>query len=112
MKQRVGCVLMALCLSAGLLAAAAQGTTFNYNGRLSDGNNPANGNYDLRFSLCDAVTNGNAIATITNLATGVSNGLFAVTLDFGGVFSGSNYWLEIAVRTNGVGAFSVLNPRQ
>jgi hypothetical protein len=33
-------------------------------------------------------------------------------LDFGEVFSGSNYWLEIAVRTNGNGTFTILEPRQ
>ncbi len=68
--------------------------------------------YDLRFTLCDAVTNGNAIGALTNAATGVTNGLFMVTLDFGGVFNGSNYWLEIAARTNGGASFSTLSPRQ
>src|SRR5439155_90756 len=49
----------------------------------------------------------------TNSATGVSNGLFTATLDFGaGVFSGPARWLEIAVRTNGAGSFTVLTPRQ
>jgi len=44
---------------------------------------------------------------------GVSNGLFTVTLDFGGgVFTGQARWLEIAVRTNGSGAFTALQPRQ
>ena len=33
-------------------------------------------------------------------------------LDFGIVFNGVNYWLELAAHTNGGGAFSVLNPRQ
>ena len=92
--------------------AFAQGTAFSYQGRLNDGGSPANGIYDLRFTLCDAVTNGNAIGALTNTATGVTNGLFMVTLDFGGVFSGSNYWLEIAARTNGGSAFSTLSPRQ
>jgi len=49
---------------------------------------------------------------VTNAATSISNGLFAVTLDFGGVFDGSARWLEIAVRTNGGGAFVALSPRQ
>ena len=112
MKSHMVCVLTALCLATGLLPSRAQGTAFTYNGRLNVGGSPANGNYDLRFALCDAVTNGTTIASLTNLATGVSNGLFTVTLDYGNVFNGSNYWLEIAVRTNGGGAFAVLNPRQ
>jgi hypothetical protein len=50
---------------------------------------------------------------VTNAATLVANGLFTVTLDFGsGVFISSDRWLEISVRTNGVGAFTTLTPRQ
>ena len=41
---------------------------------------------------------------MTNSPTLVSNGLFAVTLDFGaGAFTGVDCWLEIGVRTNGAG---------
>jgi len=90
----------------------AQGTAFTYNGRLNDRGTPANGSYDLSFTLCNAVTNGTGFAALTNSATAVSNGLFMVTLDFGGVFNGSNYWLEIAARTNGGGSFTTLTPRQ
>jgi hypothetical protein len=44
----------------------------------------------------------------------VSNGLFAVTLDFGAsAFNGSARWLEIGVRTNGsADPYTVLRPRQ
>jgi len=43
----------------------------------------------------------------------VTNGLYTVPLDFGsGVFNGSNYWLQISVRTNGGDAFTVLSPAQ
>src|SRR5439155_571146 len=51
--------------------------------------------------------------TITNSPTGVTNGLFTVTLDFGaGVFTGPARWLEIGARTNGNGSFTTLSPRQ
>ena len=43
---------------------------------------------------------------------GVTNGLFTVTLDFGGVFTGNPAWLAIAVRTNGSTNFTALNPLQ
>src|SRR5262249_41572091 len=33
-------------------------------------------------------------------------------VDFGVVFDGTAYWMEVAVRTNGGGAFVPLNPRQ
>src|SRR6185295_14643832 len=50
---------------------------------------------------------------LTNANMAVNSGLFTTTLDFGaGIFSGSNYWLEISVRTNGVGPFTTLVPRQ
>ena len=92
----------------------AQGTAFNYQGRLNEGTNPANGSYDLTFTIYGGLTGGSPVAgPATNSAIGVSNGLFSVTLDFGaGVFTGPDRWLEIGVRTNGTGAFSVLAPRQ
>jgi len=91
----------------------AQGTGFTYQGRLTANGGPANGNYDLQFYLRDAATAGNPIGT-TNTVTpvAVSNGLFTVTLDFGANFPGANRWLEIAVRTNGGGAYTTLLPRQ
>src|SRR5262249_6916506 len=92
----------------------AEGTAFAYQGFLSDSGAPANGSYDLTFSLFDADTgSGQVGGTRTNVATIVSNGLFAVTLDFGATnFPGADRWLEISVRTNGAGAFVILNPRQ
>lgn len=97
-----------------LSTAHAQGTAFTYQGWLNDGANPASGSYDLTFSLYDTNVLGNLLAgPLTNSATAINNGLFTVTLDFGAdVFTGSNDWLEISVRTNGAGAFSVLSPRQ
>ncbi|PYM09728.1 MAG: hypothetical protein DME18_17535, partial [Verrucomicrobia bacterium] len=85
-----------------------QGTAFTYQGRLSDNGAPAGGIYDLRFTIYDALANGNAVSgIITNAATSVSNGLFTVVLDFGaGVFAGADRWLEIGVRTNSSGAFT------
>ena len=101
-------------LLSGIAQAAPLGTAFTYQGRLAIGTNVANGNYDLKFSVYDASSIGNQVGnSLTNAATGVTNGLFAVTLDFGsGVFTGEARWLEIAVRTNGGGAFTALSPRQ
>ncbi|MGD0811984.1 MAG: hypothetical protein ABSA83_00095 [Verrucomicrobiota bacterium] len=93
--------------------ALAQGTAFTYQGRLDNGTNPANGNYDLTFSLYNAGSGGSQVgSTITNLDVGVSNGLFVVTNDFGSVFSGTAYWLQIGIRTNGGSGFTGLTPRQ
>src|SRR5437667_3500184 len=112
--------------SAGLFAAAlllstfnfqlstlfAQGTAFSYQGRLSDNGSPANGNYDLTFALFSVSSGvGQLGNTITNSPTGVTNGLFTVTLDFGaGVFTGPARWLEIGARTNGNGSLTTLSP--
>src|ERR1041385_3712724 len=93
-------------LTIGLLAAVqcalAQGTAFTYQGRLNDGSGIANGAYDLRFTLYDALSAGSVVAgPLTNSATGVTNGLFLVTLDFGAnVLTGPSQWLQIEVRTN------------
>jgi hypothetical protein len=105
--------LLTLILLIFAINLHAQGTAFTYQGRLYDGGNPANGDYDLQFALYDASTNGNQVGSaMTNAATAVTNGLFTVTLDFGGVFNGSNYWLQIAARTNGGSAFTTLSPLQ
>ncbi len=116
MKKLLHAAAVLLLLLAGharFATARAQGTMFTYQGRLNDGANPAGGSYDLRFALFDAVTNGAPQGVlVTNAATVVTNGLFAVTLDFGNQFSGAARWLEIAVRTNGAGSFTTIAPRQ
>jgi hypothetical protein len=92
----------------------AQGTAFTYQGRLNVNGTPANGSFDLTFSLFETNSGGTAAAgPVTNLATAVSNGLFTTTIDFGAAaFNGLNNWLQIAARTNGGSAFSTLAPRQ
>ncbi len=95
------------------LPAAPVGPAFTYQGKLADGGNPAQGIYDLRFALYDALAGGTQVgSSLTNAATSVTNGYFTVTLDFGAVFAGNARWLEIGVRTNGSGAFATLAPRQ
>lgn len=92
----------------------AQGTAFTYQGRLDLNGVPVSGSYDLRFTAYDAAASGNiAGGPLTNSSVNFSNGLFATTLDFGdGVFTGAARWLQIEVRTNGVGSFALLSPRQ
>jgi hypothetical protein len=116
MRRKIICRWLCVLFTLGAVEIIhAQGTAFLYQGRLNDGGSPATGNYDLRFAIYDAVTNGNAISfPLTNSATAVSNGLFTATLDFGaGIFTGTNYWLQIGVQTNGMtNAFITLVPRQ
>ncbi len=106
---------LGLATSTIQLSALGQSSAFTYQGRLNDGANPADGNYDLQFTIYDALTGGGVQGgLLTNAPTSVSNGLFTVTLDFGASpFTGADRWLEIGVRTNGsAGAFQTLTPRQ
>jgi hypothetical protein len=110
-------VLPVLALSALLAAtrpASAQSTAFTYQGSLSTGGAPANGNFDLQLGLYSTSTGGSPLATpVTNAAVPVTNGLFTTTVDFGAVFGDNPCWLQIGVRSNSVGgSFTVLLPRQ
>ena len=106
---------MIILLNAQTSTAAPLGTAFTYQGRLADGGTPANGSYDLTFTLYDDASGSNVVAgPLTNSPVGVTNGLFTVPLDFGAdVFNGTSHWLEIGVRTNGsADDFTLLSPRQ
>jgi hypothetical protein len=74
----------------------------------------ANGSFDLRFTVYDANLNGDVVAgPVTNSATGVTNGLFITTVDFGSnVFTGQPLWLDISVSPAGSNTFTELTPRQ
>jgi trimeric autotransporter adhesin len=111
MKIKFTYLFIMMTMLATIQQAAAQGTAFTYQGRLNTGNTPANGNYDLAFTLYNSSGGGNIAGPVTNSATTVSNGVFTTTIDFGApVFNGSAVWLGIAVRTNGNGTFTALMP--
>ena len=108
-------LFLALMLAAGAQPVRAQSTAFTFQGQLFNNAKPAaNGLYDLQFALFDADTGGTALAEpLTRTATPLTNGLFTVQLDYGaGPFDLSARWVEVAVRTNGVGSYVTLNPRQ
>jgi len=109
-----GVSVLLLALLASSAVADPLGTAFTYQGRLNDGGSPANGSYDITFTLHDAATGNGVIAgPLTNNAVSMTNGLFTVSLDFGGgVFTGNALWLELGVRTNGSNSFTTLSPRQ
>jgi hypothetical protein len=98
------------------IMACAQGTGFNFQGRLNDGTSPANGRYDLQFRLFDAVAGGNPIGSLVSRPnTILINGVFSVTLDFGAAAfnSPNSVFIEIGIRPNGSpNAFTILGPRQ
>jgi hypothetical protein len=113
MKTKLHSLFIMLALLAGVLQVTAQGTAFTYQGRLDNAGGPANGTYDLTYKLWNLSSGGSQVgSTFTVPGTVISNGLFTATLDFGNVFNGSSYWLELAVRTNGAASFQPLSPRQ
>lgn len=98
----------------GTFASAPLSTSFTYQGRLTDGGSPADGNYDFEFKLYDAESNGGQVGEPNPKPdVAVQDGYFTVELDFGDVFDGTALWLEVGVRTgDSDGAFTVLGPRQ
>src|SRR5690242_53567 len=68
-------------LSLFILPAFGQTSTFTYQGQLSVNGVPANGNFDMQFTLFLAQNQ----QGLSNLLSGVPvvNGIFTVQLDFG-----------------------------
>jgi hypothetical protein len=106
--------LLTFVLAASHAQLNGQSTAFNYQGRLTDGGNPANGAFLLQFKLFDALSGGSQIgSTLNDVAVTAANGTFSARLDFGTApLSGANRWLEIAVRRNGSEAYTTLSPRE
>jgi len=110
-------ILLFLTIFGTSPRAHAQGTAFNYQGRLVENGVVANGNYDFIFTVHDAVTGGSLLGTspVVNPIV-VSAGQFAVTLNFGAsVFTGPARWLEISTRTARgaqAGGWTLMVPRQ
>lgn len=98
------------------ISASAQGSAFNFQGRLNDGASPANGSYDLHFTLFNSINGGAPIApTVPRPNTTLINGVFSVNLDFGAtVFNSPDaVFIEIGVKPSGSpNAFTILGPRQ
>jgi len=100
-----------LLFSAPLSAQVPQGTTFTYQGELRHNNAPVTANVDMLFTLFDAASNGTQLGQIPFAgpnAVAVSNGIFTVTLDFGGSFNtliSDQRWLEVTANGN------ILSPR-
>jgi Chaperone of endosialidase len=98
------CALVVL----GSSAFAQTSTTFTYQGSLAESAAPANGPFNLDFSLFDALSGGTQVgSTIVMNGVPVSEGLLTVELDFGAsAFDNTGRWLEIVVDG------TTLSPRQ
>lgn len=97
--------------------AAAVGTAFTYQGYLEVSGAPANGVYDLRFTLYNS-DNVLVSGPICRDNVSVTDGQFTVAIDFGAQYNGVALYLEIGVRAGGAvgdcasGSYTVLSPRQ
>src|SRR2546428_13506953 len=112
-KNSIRLVGIVFAMLLGMSTALAQTSSFTYQGRLTDGGTPANGNYDLQFVLFDSLSGGAQVGSTQTLNTvAVSNGVFTVSLDFGAnAFTGASRFLEISARPAG-GSFIFLTPPQ
>ena len=72
-----------LCTALLSLISISHAASWTYRGTLNDGGSPANGVYDLRVSLLNAAKSASVTAPITLYGVQVSNGNFAVDVDFG-----------------------------
>jgi hypothetical protein len=111
-SKQLAFIILTLVVTAS--AAFAQTSSFTYQGRLTDNGVAATGAYDLQFALYSTVNGGGQIGqTVTMPNVSVTGGVFTVTLDFGAnSFPGAGRFLEISTRQSGVGALTLLNPRQ
>jgi hypothetical protein len=106
------------CAGMFFMAIAATGHAavdpgFSYQGELRLSGSPIDGDHDFRFRLYADETGGTAVGpTLTLDNVEVSEGVFSVFLDFGSApLASQPRFLEIDVRTSGVGSFQTLAPR-
>lgn len=118
LHRTIGLVLLAFCLVVGTTAVRAEPvaplqTAFTYQGRLLDNGEPANGFYDFWFKLVASRTGQDVLAELSLEDVLVQDGTFLVELDFGDVFDGRAYWLDVGVRIGeSSGPYEPLTPRQ
>lgn len=105
--------LASVVMTAGAFAAVPVGTGITYQGRLTDGGQPANGLHDIRATLFDALAGGNQVGpVVTRSNVSVTNGLFTTELDFGNVFGDVALFMQLQVSPAGLNQFETLTPRQ
>ena len=112
--ERTTCyvTILTTLLCSAIVQGGATGSAFTYQGKLEDRGLPANGTYDIEFSLHDDEAAGALVAgpirfdggNVNPDAVDVVNGLFNVTLDFGNVYDGTALWLELSVRPHAEGS--------
>jgi hypothetical protein len=107
MKHKSILIIVAVVLCVALVGtAAAQGnkpdapevaitTKFTQQGKIERNGAPFTGTCDMRFTLWDAATAGNQLATYTPpTQVTLTDGVFAVEVDFGMQFTGDARWVQ------------------
>lgn len=113
MKQQMRLTICLVILMSGALTAAAQTSTFTYQGRLTESSMPASGAYLMEFQLHSTLTGGTAIETRSDVPVTVANGVFTVELNFTAeAFDGELRYLEIRVKRTAGETYTTLAPRQ
>ena len=114
----IGCLVLLGLALANLPAEAeaedenaaqiAVSTVFSYQARLKRQGTPFTGSCAFRFELWNAAAGGTQQGMIPLNDVPVTEGLFAVELDFGDQFRGKARWLATAVQCPGDGDFTEL----
>jgi hypothetical protein len=110
-------LLLALLLFTAAGTAFSQGTSFTYQGRVTDNGSVASGSYDMQFSLYDTAAIGTGTlqgspGTVTIPGVAVTNGIFTVQLNFGSTaFPGAARYLEIALKHPADASYTTMSPR-
>ena len=94
-------ILLSAVTADSIAATVVQSTAFTYQGQLDAGGNlPAGQTFQFTFTLYDAASAGNVVGSPIQQSILVGNGgLFTTDLDFGQIFNGTQYWLDIQVGT-------------
>jgi hypothetical protein len=106
MKRKQLCAVVASLLMSSFTVDVVAGTppplqttAFSYQGQLNAGGIFPTAQYQFTFTLYTAAVGGSVVSVPIQQNIQVVNGLFTTDLDFGQVFNGTQYWLDIQVGT-------------
>ena len=108
MNSKIRTICQLVCVATFFVATATlSAQSITYQGELNQSGSPADGQFDMEFSLWDSPTGGSQVDSFSATGVSVSNGRFTAELTFDvESFSDSGRWLEIEVDG------SALQPRQ
>lgn len=111
MRRVITLITVGIVAMTASIASAQYSVT--YQGRLADGGNSIDGNFEMFFIIFDAPTGGVSLDFVNLPDVPVVDGYFTVDLDFATpqLFVSQDRWLEIRVRPLG-GVQTILEPRQ